>query len=322
MTELISSPHFDLEQLARGVFAAVATPEGAARSNAGIVDLGDQTLILDAFDMPSAAADLRAAAEALTGLPATLLIITHQHGDHWRGASEFAGTPILSTAAARERMVPAAAELEALRLDPSELEQVRRELQEKLHNTDSEAARFALRRQLGRVEGTLEALPDLRPTLPTMTFRGRVTFHGSSRRAELVTPGYARTPYAAHTPGDCYLLLPDERIILSGDLAFFSRQPYMGNADPGGWRDALREVLAMPYDTVMPGHGPVGGRAELEQVREYLVWIEGWVKEGIAAGRDVEDLLAEPLPEQFIWPGADALPSEVNVRALYRRFAG
>ena len=99
------SEHFDLHQLANGVYAAIATPGGAAYSNAGIVDLGDQTLIFDTFETPQAAADLRAAAEALTGHPATGVIISYAHADHWCGNRVFdPRTPIISSHGIREEM--------------------------------------------------------------------------------------------------------------------------------------------------------------------------------------------------------------------------
>jgi cyclase len=68
---LPTSEHFELERLADGVYAAIATVDGAAYGNAGIVDLGEQTLVFDTFDSPRAADDLRVAAETLTGRPAT-----------------------------------------------------------------------------------------------------------------------------------------------------------------------------------------------------------------------------------------------------------
>ncbi len=40
------SEHFQLEQLAEGVYAAIAIQGGAAQSNAGIIDLGVSNLFL------------------------------------------------------------------------------------------------------------------------------------------------------------------------------------------------------------------------------------------------------------------------------------
>jgi len=45
--ELPTSEHFDLHQLAEGVYAAIAIEGGAAFSNAGIVDLGGGSPTVD-----------------------------------------------------------------------------------------------------------------------------------------------------------------------------------------------------------------------------------------------------------------------------------
>jgi cyclase len=46
---LPASEHFQLEQVAEGVCAVIALRKGAAHSNAGIVDLGDRTLVFDTY---------------------------------------------------------------------------------------------------------------------------------------------------------------------------------------------------------------------------------------------------------------------------------
>jgi cyclase len=47
------SRHFTLEPLADGVWAAIHRVGGWAVGNAGIVDLGDATLLFDAFLTPT-----------------------------------------------------------------------------------------------------------------------------------------------------------------------------------------------------------------------------------------------------------------------------
>jgi hypothetical protein len=42
---LSHSKHFTFNELAEGVYAAIALPNGSAVGNAGIIDLGDQTLV-------------------------------------------------------------------------------------------------------------------------------------------------------------------------------------------------------------------------------------------------------------------------------------
>jgi glyoxylase-like metal-dependent hydrolase (beta-lactamase superfamily II) len=68
-------------------------------SNSGIVDLGDRTLIFDTTVSPASAADLRRAAEQLTGRPVVGVLNSHWHRDHVLGNAVFAAeTEIYATA--------------------------------------------------------------------------------------------------------------------------------------------------------------------------------------------------------------------------------
>src|SRR5260370_34145596 len=76
------SRHFQLERVANGVYAAIARADGGAVGNAGIVDLGETTLVFDTFQTPQAARDLLAAAERLLGRPVSFVANSHWHGGH------------------------------------------------------------------------------------------------------------------------------------------------------------------------------------------------------------------------------------------------
>lgn len=92
------SKHFRIQQLADGVWAAIRVDGGAAIGNAGIVDLGDRTLVFDTFFTPQAAEDLRTAAEARTGRPVRAVINSHFHNDRMWGNQVFGSdTDIIST---------------------------------------------------------------------------------------------------------------------------------------------------------------------------------------------------------------------------------
>ena len=67
-TGLPESKHYKLEKLADGIYAAIHNNEGGyAICNAGIIDLGDKTIVIDPFISPAAARDLKQHAEYLTG---------------------------------------------------------------------------------------------------------------------------------------------------------------------------------------------------------------------------------------------------------------
>jgi cyclase len=98
----------------------------------------------------------------------------------------------------------------------------------------------------------LEVLPALELRYPTLTFGGKLVFHGSLRRAELVevAPG--------HTADDVYLLLAEDRIVFMGDLGFFQCQPFTVWADPQAWVAHLEGMEESSSEIFVPGHGPLG----------------------------------------------------------------
>jgi alkyl sulfatase BDS1-like metallo-beta-lactamase superfamily hydrolase len=65
--QTFKSKHFTIQKLADGVYVVIAKNGGYAICNAGIIDLGDATLIFDPFMTPEAAEDLKKASELLTG---------------------------------------------------------------------------------------------------------------------------------------------------------------------------------------------------------------------------------------------------------------
>ena len=100
---LPESRHFQVERLADGVFAVVASEQGYADCNAGIIDVGDRTIVFDTFISPEAARDLLKAAEQLTSNRITHVVNSHGHNDHVRSNQVFGSdVDIISTVLTRE----------------------------------------------------------------------------------------------------------------------------------------------------------------------------------------------------------------------------
>jgi cyclase len=312
--ELTVSKHFRLEKLTAGVYAAIALESGAGYSNAGIVDLGDQTLVFDAFDAPQPAEDLRAAAEALTGRRATYLINSHSHGDHWSGNQAFAGATIIATFRARARMQAAVPELEALKAKPAELLTAIHEYAQRLEGETDPHWRASLERTIARMRFAVEeALPILTPCLPNLAFGGRLVFHGAGRWAELVAVGHK------HSPGDAYLLLPQERLAFLGDLGFFQCQPFLPDCDLSAWQRQLERLEEADLETLVPGHGPLGAKADLARQRQYVTALEEMVAGVLRSGGTVEEALEQPMPAAFADWASGAARYAANVRFVYQR---
>ena len=260
-----TSEHFELVTLADGVYAAIGVPGGAAFSNAGIVDLGDSTLVFDTFDTHTAAEDLKETAEALTGRPATYVINSHFHADHWLGNQVFeARTPIISTHRTREIMPEWAEYLVELKKDPSPLDQELLELESSLETEKDKNRRAANELAAARIRHELKALTTLQIRLPNWTFDRELIFHGTQRRAELRSEG------KGHTDSDAYLVLPDERVMFMGDLGFFDSQPFLVYADPEAWKTQMQHMEQSSIKTFVPGHGPPGKARDLRLQSAYI----------------------------------------------------
>ncbi|MGD9001902.1 MAG: MBL fold metallo-hydrolase, partial [Anaerolineae bacterium] len=220
------SRHFRLQELADGVYAAIHIDGGAAIGNAGIVDLGDRTVVFDTFISPLAAEDLRIAAETLTGRPIDAVLDSHWHNDHIWGNQAFGpDTDIISTEETRRMFIATRGHgaFDAFMADAeANLEATRAQF----HATEEEGQRRQLALWMDYHQSVVETKPILQIRAPNVTFTERLAFHGKDRSAELI-------PFAGgHTESDAVLFLPQDGIAFMSDLLFIGHHPYWGGGDP------------------------------------------------------------------------------------------
>ncbi|MDZ4278072.1 MAG: MBL fold metallo-hydrolase, partial [Dehalococcoidia bacterium] len=125
----------------------------------------------------------------------------------------------------------------------------------------------------------------------------------------------------AHTIGDALVLLPDERLLFAGDVAFHYVTPLAFEGHVGGWLKVCDEIAALDVDTIVPGHGPVGGKAELREMRGYLDSVRRQARAAFDAGRSQEEAARGiDLGDYASWAEPERLP--LNVGRLYQEFRG
>jgi cyclase len=87
--------------------------------------------------------------------------------------------------------------------------------------------------------------------------------------AAQLTPRIEVLHASGHTGGDLLALISDADVCFAGDLCFFGVTPLAFQGDPATWAEMLDAVGELA-DTIVPGHGPVGGEAELRDLQTYL----------------------------------------------------
>jgi cyclase len=76
-------------------------------------------------------------------------------------------------------------------------------------------------------------------------------------------------PASGHTDGDVIVLVADADVCFAGDLCFFGVTPLAFQGDPATWAEMLDAVSELA-DTIVPGHGPIGGEREVRDLQAYL----------------------------------------------------
>lgn len=315
---LPTTRHFDLIPLVDGVYACIHRPGGGALSNAGIIDLGDRTLVVDAMGTLAGGRELRATAEALFGRPVSVLVLTHHHDDHWMGASAFGPeTLFLGTESARAACVPYGAELAEEYQHRAAWEDELRGLEERLATEQDERRLVGLRNGIARLRIAIAELGEWAPRYADATFSGSMTLHGSARTAEVRALG------VGHTPDDVAVVFPSDGIAFLGDVGFFQTQPFLPGSDPEGYRRQLRTFLDASLPTLVPGHGRIGGRADVAAELDYFDVMEELIRKIVARGGSLDDAKRIEPPAPFdAWLTGGMNRFAANVEFLYRRLGG
>ena len=76
-------------------------------------------------------------------------------------------------------------------------------------------------------------------------------------------------PAEGHTEGDLLVLVADVDVCFAGGLCSFGITPLAFQGNPAVWADVL-DAVADLADVIVPGHGAVGGLAEVRVLQAYL----------------------------------------------------
>jgi glyoxylase-like metal-dependent hydrolase (beta-lactamase superfamily II) len=134
--------------------------------------------------------------------------------------------------------------------------------------------------------------------LPTETFytKGSMTF--GSERIEYGHLGQA------HTDGDIYVFFPGSNVLVAGDVLSVGNYP-IADYTTGGWLGGLANATKTLLDLtnaetrVVPGHGPVQTRADVQAQHEMLVNVRDKLTKMMRQGLGSKDMLAAGVTKEF-----------------------
>ena len=253
--------------VAGDVYAFIGRNEDFTPANGGdIVNTGfivarDGVIVIDSGPSRRYGEQKRAAIAAVTARSPALVINTHHHPDHFLGNQAFAGTPIAALAATRQDIA-------------------------------GEGNAFA--ENLYRLTGDWMKGTEVLAPVQTLA-DGTADIAG--RRLRLLA-------LAGHTGADLAIYDEASGVLFAGDLVFHGRAPTTPHADITRWLAALDQLEAITrepgFRRLVPGHGAVAGdAAPIRQTRAWLNWLQRGLHEAAAAGLDMNEVLARPLPPEF-----------------------
>jgi glyoxylase-like metal-dependent hydrolase (beta-lactamase superfamily II) len=230
--------------------------------NTGIIIGDDAVLVADTQATPAMAADVIRRIREVTDKPIKYVVLTHYHAVRVLGASAYQPQEIIASRDTYDLIV-----------ERGEADKA------------SEIGRFP------RLFRDVESVPP-GLTWPTITFEKKMTLRLGNLEVQILQLG------RGHTKGDTVVWLPQDRVLLSGDLVEFDATPYAGDAYFQDWPGTLDNIAALRPRALVPGRGPaLVGEAEvakgLELTKAFVSDLYASVKQGAASRKDLKTVYRE-----------------------------
>lgn len=257
---IASSANAGLMKIADGVFSYVdektPSPETSFGANAGIIVGKDGIVVIDTLISAKEAQRFIKDIRAVSNKPIRYVVNTHDHLDHVLGNSEFAklGATIIAQTDTKAAIVK---------------------------NGDALLQRA---KYFGLSD---EAMSGTTIAAPTLTFSVAMEIDLGDKKIELLQAG------PSHTKGSSIVYIPDSKILFAGDVLFTNYHPNMRDGDIQGWVKVLDRILSMDVVDIVPGHGPLSTKKDVQDMKEYLMTFDAKAKELAAKSNDPDYIAAE-----------------------------
>ncbi|MBT8142267.1 MAG: MBL fold metallo-hydrolase [Gammaproteobacteria bacterium] len=95
----------------------------------------------------------------------------------------------------------------------------------------------------------------------------------------------------AHSPGDVVVHLPEQKLVIAGDMAFHERLlPIMSDTQTAEWLESWQRFEDLDAVYVIPGHGHPTNIAQVRRyTRDYLIFLRTEIGQILEDGGDLQD---------------------------------
>jgi glyoxylase-like metal-dependent hydrolase (beta-lactamase superfamily II) len=155
-----------------------------------------------------------------------------------------------------------------------------------------------------------------RPTaIPDVTFTDRMTVTLGGKSVELIYAGLS------HSDNMIVMHFPEERAVFTVDFISVNRLPYMNLSDAylPELIDAIKNVEAMDFDILVPGHGPMGTKADATEHRRYVQALYDGVLDATRKGQSLGEMKKSVTLDDFKQFSMYDKWRELNIEGVYRQ---
>jgi glyoxylase-like metal-dependent hydrolase (beta-lactamase superfamily II) len=245
------------------------SPDAFPQGNTTVIIGERDVLVVDACYLPSSAREDIAQIKQWTSKPVRYLVNTHWHVDHTMGngvyAEEFPSITIIAQSETAQRIkdynpgwfkrFPNRVTVFKNILDSGKDQNGR--LLTATDRKDYETAMAGLKPVQDEYAKLIDRAPD-------MTFDRELNIDLGKREVQIKHLG------RGNTAGDAVIVLPTERIAITGDL-LTPPVPYLGSGYPSELTETLKHLSDLPVDLFIPGHGDaLRDRVFLNDVSEFV----------------------------------------------------
>ncbi|HEX5709479.1 MAG TPA: MBL fold metallo-hydrolase [Pyrinomonadaceae bacterium] len=167
-------------------------------------------------------------------------------------------------------------------------------------------------------KSTTPAAP--KEALPVVTFDESLSVHFNGEEIRVIH--FPRS----HTDGDSVIFFTGSNVVHMGDNFFAGKFPFVDMESGGsvdGMTKSVGDIIArLPADVkIIPGHGPLSTLDDLKAYHRMLIETTDIVRKRMAAGRTLEQIKAEGLPEVWKDWGTGFIKTDVWIETIYRNFS-